>query len=33
MDGTATPLIVGMGVWSVLIALTAWTLVARYGKT
>jgi len=33
MDGTATPLILGMGVWSVLIALTAWTLVARYGKT
>ena len=33
MDGTATPLIVGMGVWSVLIALTAWTVVARYGKT
>lgn len=33
MDGTSTPLIVGMGVWSVLIALTAWTLVARHGKT
>ena len=33
MDGTAMPLIVGMGVWSVLIALTAWTVVARYGKT
>jgi len=33
MDGTATPLIVGMGVWTALIALTAWTLVARYGKT
>ena len=33
MDGTATPLVVGMGGWSVLIALTAWTLVARYGKT
>lgn len=33
MDGTARPLILGMGVWSVLIALTAWTLVARYGKT
>jgi DHA1 family bicyclomycin/chloramphenicol resistance-like MFS transporter len=33
MDGTARPLIVGMGAWSVLIALTAWTVVARYGKT
>lgn len=33
MDGTAAPLIFGIWFWSVLIALSAWTLVARYGKS
>ncbi|MBK6595792.1 MAG: multidrug effflux MFS transporter [Burkholderiales bacterium] len=33
MDGSAAPLIYGIWFWSVLIALSAWTLVARYGKS
>jgi DHA1 family bicyclomycin/chloramphenicol resistance-like MFS transporter len=33
MDGTATPLIFGILFWTVLIALSAWTLVQRYGRT
>jgi DHA1 family bicyclomycin/chloramphenicol resistance-like MFS transporter len=33
MDGTVLPLALGLWFWSVLIALTAWTLVQRYGKT
>ena len=33
MDGTSAPLIFGIWFWSVLIALSAWTLVARYGKS
>ena len=32
MDGTAQPLIFGIPFWSVLIALSAWTLVQRYGR-
>jgi DHA1 family bicyclomycin/chloramphenicol resistance-like MFS transporter len=32
MDGTAAPLVIGIWFWSALIALSAWTLVARYGK-
>jgi DHA1 family bicyclomycin/chloramphenicol resistance-like MFS transporter len=32
MDGTTGPLVVGILFWSVLIALSAWTLVQRYGK-
>ncbi len=32
MDGTAAPLIHGVWFWSSLVALSAWTLVARYGK-
>jgi DHA1 family bicyclomycin/chloramphenicol resistance-like MFS transporter len=32
MDGTAQPLIFGILFWSVLIALSAWTLVQRYGR-
>ena len=31
MDGTVFPLATGMCVWSVLLALSAWTLVHRYG--
>jgi MFS transporter, DHA1 family, multidrug resistance protein len=33
MDGTAFPLVWGMCFWSGLLALSAWTLVQRYGKT
>jgi len=33
MDGTAAPLVYGILFWTVLIALSAWTLVQRYGKT
>jgi DHA1 family bicyclomycin/chloramphenicol resistance-like MFS transporter len=33
MDGTAAPLVFGILFWTVLIALSAWTLVQRYGKT
>jgi MFS transporter, DHA1 family, multidrug resistance protein len=33
MDGTVFPLALGVWFWSVLIALAAWTLVQRYGKT
>ena len=33
MDGTVFPLALGMWFWSLLIALAAWTLVQRYGKT
>ena len=32
MDGTTGPLVIGILFWSVLIALSAWTLVQRYGK-
>lgn len=32
MDGTTGPLVMGILFWSVLIALSAWTLVQRYGK-
>jgi len=32
MDGTGGPLIFGILFWSVLIALSAWTLVQRYGR-
>jgi DHA1 family bicyclomycin/chloramphenicol resistance-like MFS transporter len=31
MDGTVFPLVYGIWFWSVLIALTAWTLVQKYG--
>jgi DHA1 family bicyclomycin/chloramphenicol resistance-like MFS transporter len=31
MNGTVLPLAYGMGFWSVLLALSAWTLVHRYG--
>ncbi|APW44875.1 MFS transporter [Rhodoferax saidenbachensis] len=33
MDGTAHPLVYGIWFWSVLIALSAWTLVQKYGKS
>ena len=33
MDGTVTPLTHGIWFWSVLVALTAWTMVQRQGKT
>ncbi len=33
MDGAARPLMYGVGFWSVLIALTAWTLVQKHGKS
>ena len=33
MDGTVFPLALGVWFWSVLIALTAWTLVQQHGKT
>lgn len=32
MDGTALPLTLGVGFWSVLLALSAWTLVQRHGE-
>ncbi len=32
MDGTANPLIFGIWFWGAVTAITAWTLVARYGK-
>jgi DHA1 family bicyclomycin/chloramphenicol resistance-like MFS transporter len=32
MDGTARPLMYGVWFWSVLIALSAWTLVRKHGK-
>lgn len=32
MDATVWPLVTGIGFWSVAIALSAWTLVQRYGK-
>lgn len=32
MDGTVGPLVHGIAFWSVLIALTAWTLVQRHGR-
>ena len=31
LDGTVYPMVLGIWFWSVLIALTAWTLVQRYG--
>jgi len=33
MDGTVAPLVLGIGFWSVLISLSAWTLVQRYGRS
>jgi DHA1 family bicyclomycin/chloramphenicol resistance-like MFS transporter len=33
MDGTVYPLTLGIWFWSVMIALTAWTLVQQHGKT
>jgi DHA1 family bicyclomycin/chloramphenicol resistance-like MFS transporter len=33
MDGTVFPLVYGVGFWSVLIALTSWTVVQKYGKS
>ena len=33
MDGTALPLMYGICFWSVLISLTAWTLVQRHGQS
>jgi DHA1 family bicyclomycin/chloramphenicol resistance-like MFS transporter len=33
MDGTTGPLIFGILFWSVLISLSAWTLVQRYGRS
>ena len=33
MDGTVRPLVMGIFFWSVLVALSAWTLVQRYGKS
>ncbi len=33
MDGTVYPLVLGIWFWSALIALTAWTLVQKHGKT
>ena len=32
MDGTVFPLAYGMWFWSVLITLSAWTLVQKYGE-
>jgi DHA1 family bicyclomycin/chloramphenicol resistance-like MFS transporter len=32
MDGTVGPLVNGIGFWSVLIALSAWTLVQRHER-
>jgi DHA1 family bicyclomycin/chloramphenicol resistance-like MFS transporter len=33
MDGTARPLAYGVAGWSLLLALTAWTVVPRYGRS
>jgi DHA1 family bicyclomycin/chloramphenicol resistance-like MFS transporter len=33
MDGTVLPLTNGMWFWSIMIALSAWTLVRKYGHT
>jgi DHA1 family bicyclomycin/chloramphenicol resistance-like MFS transporter len=33
MDGTVFPMVYGVWFWSVLIALSAWTLVQRHGQT
>ncbi len=33
MDGTVRPLVMGIFFWSVMVALNAWTLVQRYGKS
>ncbi len=33
MDGTVRPLVMGIFFWSVMVALSAWTLVQRYGKS
>jgi DHA1 family bicyclomycin/chloramphenicol resistance-like MFS transporter len=33
MDGTVYPLVLGIWFWSALIALSAWTLVQKQGKT
>ena len=33
MDGTVRPLVMGIFFWSVLVALSAWTVVQRYGKS
>jgi hypothetical protein len=32
MDGSVLPLAWGMGFWSVLLVLSAWILVQRYGE-
>jgi MFS transporter, DHA1 family, multidrug resistance protein len=32
MDGSARPMLLGIGVWGVAIVIVAWTLVQRYGK-
>ena len=32
MDNTVLPLTLGVWFWSILIALSAWTLVQRYGE-
>jgi DHA1 family bicyclomycin/chloramphenicol resistance-like MFS transporter len=33
MDGTAVPMMLGICFWSVMIALSSWTLVQKYGKS
>jgi DHA1 family bicyclomycin/chloramphenicol resistance-like MFS transporter len=33
MDGTARPLAYGVAGWSLLLALTAWTVVPRYARS
>jgi DHA1 family bicyclomycin/chloramphenicol resistance-like MFS transporter len=33
MDGTVLPMVLGVWFWSALIALCAWTLVQKHGKT
>ena len=33
LDGTVYPMVLGIWFWSILIALTAWTLVQKYGAT
>jgi DHA1 family bicyclomycin/chloramphenicol resistance-like MFS transporter len=32
MDGSARPMLLGIGVWGISIVIVAWTLVQRYGK-
>jgi len=33
MDGSARPLTYGVAAWSVVLALAAWTVVRRYGRS